>query len=310
MSPMHQYLRMTTVTFSLAMSLIVQSGAMADFLVLASSRSNMGGDFTAAQSTSGSVFDVAGGTLGSDFTDARASASFGQLRAYSEARSGTNPAYFGVFSMNTASFRDDFLFESIGRAGTAGTVQVKFTIDGNLAVSRTSDQGYQAGIDSTVRASASYTFSTGLNRASYSKTESLVTSVYAATEGISEHGGSPFLGIEQTYTVPFTFGTTLEGVGLSIDTLARSIGRPNFASSALADLSHTANWGGFGEVRDANGNLVTDYTFTSSSGFNYTQSITAVPEPSSIVLGMIGSSAFLLRLRKRKAASHLLSSNV
>ena len=300
MNLVHYLLRTTTIALSLATWLTCTSNGMAGLIVFASSTSNMGGDGQPVQATSGTVVDVAGGALGIDFTDALASASAGQLRAYSEARSAPGSGFFGIYAANTAYFRDDFLFESTGRAGTTGTVQIKFTVDGSLAVQRNSTQGYVAGIDSTVRATADYTFKAGTNGPSFSKNESLRTAVYAASQGVSAHTGSLFLGIEQTYTVPFTFGATLEGVELRINTHAQSIGRPGFSSSALADLSHTANWGGFGEVRDAGGNLVNDYTFTSASGFNYTQSITAVPEPSSLLLGMIGCSALAWRRRARR----------
>ena len=296
----HHLLRITSIVFSLAAWLSCQSSGMAGLIVFANSTSNLGGNTQPVQGTSGTVVDVAGGAVGIDFTDAFASATAGQLRAYSEARSAAGSGYFGIHATNSAYFRDDFLFESTGRAGTTGTVQIKFTVDGTLAVQRNSSPGYQAGIDSTVRATADYTFKAGTNGPSFSKNESLRTAVYAAAQGVAAHTGSPFLGIEQIYTVPVTFGTVLEGVELRINTNAQSIGRPDFSSSALADLSHTANWGGFGEVRDAAGNLISDYTFTSASGFNYTQSFTAVPEPSSLILGMLGCSAFALRRRLRR----------
>lgn len=303
MTTAHQLFRITTIAFSLAVWLNCQSSGMAGLIVFANSTSNMGGDGQPAQATSGTAVDVAGGASGVDFTDAHASASAGQLRAYSEARSAPGSGYFGIFASNSAYFRDDFLFESAGRAGTTGTVQIKFTVDGTLAVARNSSQGYVSGIDSTVRANADYTFKGGTNGPAFSKSESLRTDAYATAQGVAAHTGSPFLGIEQTYTIPFTFGTVLEGVELRINSNAQAIGRPDFSSSAVADLSHTANWGGFGELRDASGTLLTDYTFTSGSGFDFTQSITAVPEPSSMILGMIGCSAIALRRRFRSLSS-------
>ena len=260
----------------------IQARSFADVIISASSSSNIGPSTPAQTGTSGSVTDSAGGSAQTDFTQAITSARFGELKAYGLATAGLNPAFFGIFAFNTAFFRDDFLFNASGLAGTSGTVEVKFTVDGTLLASRTAPSPYVAGYDGNVRASASYTFTAGNNN-TFSKTESLRTAEWAAANGFNAWSGTQFLGIEQTYTVPFTFGTLLEGVGLRIDAQASAIGSgPNgFSSIAKSDLGHTAKWGGFGAVRDANGNVISNYTFSSGSGFNYALGITAVPEPSS-----------------------------
>ncbi len=277
--------------------------ARADFLVFANTSSNMGSGLPPQQASSGTVADGAVNSLGDDYTEARVSARHGQLRSFGYASSGPNRAYFGVYAINSAFFRDDFLIDSNGRTGTAGTVEVKFTIDGTLAAMRTSNNpNYMSGYDDSVRAQASYTFQAGTNGPVYTLTQGVRTAEYAAGMGNSSRfEGTPFLGIEQTVIVPFTYGTKLEGVKLQIDTIAQSVGdRSGFSSMAMADLEHTANWGGFGAVRDSSGNVINDYSFTSGSGFNYTIAVNAVPEPGSIILGTLGCVGVLFRRRLSK----------
>ncbi len=57
----------------------------------------------------------------------------------------------------------------------------------------------------------------------------------------------------------------------------QAYGEANFSQSAL--------WQGFQDVTDDSGDLVTDYSVTSASGFDYTQPATDfVPEPSALAL--------------------------
>lgn len=278
------------------------ANSFADVILSANSTSNIGASTPAQTGMSGSVSDSAGGSARTDFTEATTSARFGELKAYGLATAGLDPAFFGIFAFNTAFFRDDFLFNAAGLTGTSGTVEVKFTVDGTLVASRTAPSPYVSGIDDSVRASASYTFSAG-NSNTFSKTESLRTAEWAAANGFSAWSGTQFLGIEQTYVVPFTYGTLLQGVGLRIDAQAQAVGsgRDGFSSIAKADLGHTAKWGGFGAVRDSNGNVISNFTFSSGSGFNYSLGITAVPEPSSGALVATCLAVGFFRRSRRKS---------
>ena len=70
------------------------------------------------------------------------------------------------------------------------------------------------------------------------------------------------------------------------------------AATAEGDFAHTLTWGGFTEVRDANGNLVTSYTVTSDSGTDWSKPV-AVPEPATISLVATGLVALGVRRRRR-----------
>lgn len=63
------------------------------------------------------------------------------------------------------------------------------------------------------------------------------------------------------------------------------------------DFSHTAGWGGITKVTDGNGNIITGWTVTSDSGFDYTQPY-SVPEPSAFALLAIALPSLLLASRR------------
>ena len=79
---------------------------------------------------------------------------------------------------------------------------------------------------------------------------------------------------------------------------------------AIADASHTLTWGGITSVTNADtGELITDYTLTSASGFDYTHPFSGpipepgiVPEPLSI--GLLASCLALMLLWRSSVARH------
>jgi hypothetical protein len=73
----------------------------------------------------------------------------------------------------------------------------------------------------------------------------------------------------------------------------------------IANLSNTLSWGGITRLTDLDtGKVITDWTMTSASGFDYTRAAGAVPEPPSLLLlgpwlgAWLGLS--LLRLLRRR----------
>jgi len=67
------------------------------------------------------------------------------------------------------------------------------------------------------------------------------------------------------------------------------------AATASGDFAHTLTWGGFTEVRDAQGNLVTHYTLTSDSGTDWSK---PVPEPGTLPL--VGAGLAGLAISRRR----------
>jgi hypothetical protein len=86
--------------------------------------------------------------------------------------------------------------------------------------------------------------------------------------------GTSFLNTELTETLTFTFGQTLPNVTLGTFANTNAAGeRFDYMPNSLVNLAST--WGGFAEVRDAAGNPVTNHSFSSASGFDYTQAVIA-----------------------------------
>ena len=97
-------------------------------------------------------------------------------------------------------------------------------------------------------------------------------------------------------------------VSVMLSGLAQAYGPVNGGTVlANVDAYGTLTWGGFTEVRDSNGSLVTDYTVLSDSGVNWAlpvQAPTPVPEPGTALM-LLASLLGLIGVR-RSAALHPL----
>lgn len=256
----------------------------------------LGSESPAQTAPSGSVIDTdsGDGEFGEPRSgDTMAFASFGVLRASSAIsvlpRSGSSP--YAAFGTSTASFQDDFLIDAPGLTGTAGTVTLRFTIDGSLALEKHGSPVYSASQSSTY-AQATYAVGVGIGATDVTASQRL------RYDGSTS--GTPFLGVEQEYVLHFTFGTVVNDFTLRITTAAAAAGEGStYLSTATADLSHTAVWGGFGQVLDANNNVVSGYSFTSGSGADFTQPI---PEPTAAALVALTGAVLLARRRRLSAA--------
>lgn len=255
----------------------------------------LGSETPAQTAPSGNVMDVDSGV--GEFGEPRsgdnvAFGSFGVLRASSSIsvlpRGGSSP--YSAFGTSTASFQDDFLIDAPGLTGTAGTVEVRFTIDGSLSLDKYGAPAYFASQSSTY-AQATYAIGVGIGAGDVIATQRL------RYDGSTS--GTSFLGVEQAYVLNFTFGTVVNDFTFRITTAVSAAGEGStYLSTATADLSHTAVWGGFGEVRDSNNNVVNGYSFSSSSGTDFTQPI---PEPTAAALVALAGAALIGRRRLRRS---------
>lgn len=117
-------------------------------------------------------------------------------------------------------------------------------------------------------------------------------------------------------TIPVSFDIEEESMFVSwsliaqaqVSVLARDvINHLSGLAIGISDVAHTFTWGGITSITDADtGALITDFTLTSASGFDYTQAFPsgpiAVPEPPSVLLltaGLVASLALMVRRRQR-----------
>ena len=297
MEPFRQILRLRTMVKQLLPSLatVVLLGqsqvAHASPLVSANGQTPIS-TFTPTQTAStGSVSDAESGSNSAAAAEARAFASFGLLRAFGTSVTlgrDTNGNSYSVFGSGTASFRDDYLIDAPGLTGTAGTVLVRFTIDGALTTSTNGTPTEFSSSAQNTNALANYTFGVDPGN-SPTKQERVF--------GNGGRDGDLFLGIPQEIMLDFTYGTLLTNVTLKIVAGSQAAGEARtYTSTTTTDMENTATWGGFGAVRDASGNVVNNYTFSSSSGFDYTQPI---PEPGTLsLLFAVGVALGGTRLRR------------
>ena len=210
---------------------------------------------------------ASGGTINQTKSDtdafgtriSHAQARLGVLRVYGEARAVTRPQAL-VWAQGKASFQDDMLIDAPGLTGTTGSVKLKFTIDGTISASAAGAE--PAGQYSYARAQYQIIINGSLARNELQQHSASGDPNFGTT--------SFFLGVEQEYTLSFTYGTPF---AFRLFLNASGNAYTTQGGTAISDLSHTATWGGFGEVKDSQGGTVTNYTATSSSGTDYTQPI-------------------------------------
>jgi hypothetical protein len=101
------------------------------------------------------------------------------------------------------------------------------------------------------------------------------------------------------YTVGFTYDTPFQ---LAIDSVVYTYAQASGIASASATFSslNSVDWGGILSVTDDQGNAITDFTATSASGFDYTNAITPVPEPSVLAMLMAGLGVVGMCARRRR----------
>ncbi|HVN40722.1 MAG TPA: PEP-CTERM sorting domain-containing protein [Myxococcota bacterium] len=197
----------------------------------------------------------------------------------------------GASGNATAEFSDQFTIMAPGLAGTTGTLTVAFGLASFVNV----DGGVGSGCS-------------GASQVGYGINASLTGGGHGQLIQSGTWTDYPCFGTHTfTGTPPGSFsftGTVFFGApaGLTVILSANSneswLDTFSGAATAEGDFAHTLTWGGFTQVRDANGNLVTNYTLTSDSGTDWSKPV-AVPEPATISLVATGLVALGARRRDR-----------
>jgi hypothetical protein len=191
----------------------------------------------------------------------RAQVTLGAVKLYSHSQSTPlSEAYSTVW----ADYWWDMTINS-GPAGTQGTYKPQIWVGGSESAGADCMAGHSLEV-----------FKNNINYGSW----------------VGGYMGSSYTGypLNQMYTatIPITFGVPFS---MYVATWAQT------TLNATTDMWNSVYWMGFAEVRDASGNLVTDYTVQSASGIDWSQPI---PEPSGMLalLGGLGSLGVLWRRRK------------
>lgn len=216
-----------------------------------------------------------------------AEASFGVLRLFGEAHSLTGSSPSVVYGAGYAYWRDDFLISSPTLNGQTGHVTLSLQIDGDLTGSGNEPSTQTSNRSNVI---AGYTFSQD------GSTIGTGSQIYYVNNG--QTFGTPFLNQTQTFTVNFTFGTPFE-MQLSVSAGATSYSTGTTAVNTRADLSHTATWGGFSSVTDAQGNPAA-YSFSTTSGTDFSQPV--IPEPGACALMLATAAGALAHIVRRRRA--------
>jgi hypothetical protein len=248
---------------------------------------------TDSQSGESSAQAAAG--AGSSFGSASASVTGGVVRSFAS----LSTAHRTIVGVDAASgyayWQDTFLISDLMQEGHQGFARVVMAVDGALAV-----QGAGAAINATVyvNKNGQMIFDTWESKDSGGSFGHVRTTSREGIFGIGEgsfglpYGSNPDIVFGTfSFNIPFVFGVPFT---LSANSYVFATAPTDTSSSAMADLGHSAYWGGISSILDESGNPVTGYTLTSDSRVDWRQSMIpsqSVPEPGTLLLlasGLIG----------------------
>lgn len=220
------------------------------------------------------------------------SASEGEIHLYNQFESpgGYNPNNQGgghrIQARVGGGFEDTITITDSARTGQAGTYTGSIRI--NLAQQSfgIAQEEFRVGVGSTMGnargVAYDYAFTTG-NSSSYARVAS----------------ADPVVSMDQiiNFTVPIVFGQSF-GIAVWTESYFYTKGYIQSASFGEHDASHTVNWAGTVLVEDSTGTDLDpeSYSLASGSGTNY---VSAVPEPTSMLLFGLGVVAVSLRRERR-----------
>jgi hypothetical protein len=119
------------------------------------------------------------------------------------------------------------------------------------------------------------------------------------TLGVANY--SPSLSVINV-SIPLTFGFQA-GLSYTMDVIASAfvLTRGSLGSSADSAIDYTLSWGAITGVFEKNGNAVSNFTATSTSGFDYLRQVAApIPEPETYAMMLAGLGLIGVMTRRRR----------
>lgn len=237
---------------------------------------------------------------GFDSSAGSATATFGQVGASSTVVSsypGPNGGGFadGARAHSTASMDLDGLII----AGPAGQILVSFNfvVEGSIAAGASGD------VVGSARVAATYILGDAIDGGGHDLGELFLgdTGIYRQSGIFANYASSSNISVfEALSTVPilYNIGDTTLNFGLFIDTSATTSPNPGIGTAnASADFAHTAGFSTSGPVA----NLPLGYTLNSLDGTIVDNHFVGVPEPSTVILSLIGGSILGIIFRRGRA---------
>ncbi|HUL02435.1 MAG TPA: hypothetical protein VLV16_04285 [Gemmatimonadales bacterium] len=218
---------------------------------------------------------------GSEIETVFASANYGILgvSAGGQVVGPVSVSALGASGNAFASFSDNLTIMAPGLAGMIGSVRVVFGLASFVSV----DGGVGSGCSGSAQVSYGVVASLSGGGGSGSSNQSGTWTDYPCFNTHTFSGTPPGI---FSLTAPVLFGSPAQlSVNLSALSNESWLDFASGSATAEGDFAHTLTWGGFTEVRDAQGNLVTNYSVTSDSGTDWSK---PAPEPATAVLVATG----------------------
>jgi hypothetical protein len=219
--------------------------------------------------------------------------------------SGTNPdnPLFFDYGFATSRYWDTFQFDDPALNGTHGFFEATLFVSGSG--STTLSEGYLDSPDTEFEAFWHAVINVSVEGVTDPNGGPIQSAFYAGEwtkefeSTTLDYSGDPLNVYQQAFTFEFIYGQPILmdsflQVYTVFDNQTSTV--PGTLDSVI-DLGNSAYWGGIQNLRDANGNPVSDAGYSSSSGFDYRASAVpeAVPEPAAIALLALGVLAMLTR---------------
>lgn len=264
-------------------------------LPLGAVRDAQSGGGTAAPTATASR-DTTASVNGTTFSDQGfAEASTDRLRARGSISATAGPNAVSYLGQVNASVNDGFRVDSALYDGQLARVEYSLDISGTL------DAFLDAGAGTPAIASSIWSLSSGC-LAPFQCASTLYRGTTSFNGGLLMPSGDSVGRLDFVLEIPF--GTTVNlltslslGYQLVFGVLETGAGVEGVTGSAGADFTNTVTWGGISSVKLADGTVVTDWTTSSGSGFDY-GSASVIPLPPAAWL--LGSAlAGMAGLRRR-----------